>query len=1385
MIIGSAFSGRAATKVWDGRGTNSLWSNRSNWVDKIAPLAGDDLVFPATNSFVHYNDFPAGTIFNSLLIRGNYQSFDGNLIGLNAGITTEGYITVVITLPVRLQANQTFFFSSNFSRTVEFRGSGIDLNGFELTLAGPGMCDVRSTISGNGAVVQRSSQSITLWGTNTFSGPLRVESGVLNVRDLKALGDSVDPTEVMGGAVLSVQTSGLFSEPLVLAGGSRIIGGTWGSSLTLTGPNVGFVNSVTIFGNISGNGGIAFLGNSDTLTVWGANTYSGTNRITAGTFMVNGNQPASEVFIDSAANLAGVGRIGPITCPNGQIRPGTNSTAVMTCGDLNLGEYGALVIEIKGGVAGASYDQLNVIGTVNLANSFLLLSNTFAAAPGNQLVIISNDGSDPVSGTFGGLPEGVTLAAGSVKFRISYIGGDGNDVVLTALAPPAPGTGVTRIWDGGGANAFWSTAENWVGDVAPASGDDLEFPAGTAQLTNVNDFPADTTFNLIRLAAGGYRLEGARVALNAGLSAAHASGTNELVLPLLLNTNQTFNVSAPLRILSAIDTDGSDLAFAGQGDVEIIGTISGTGGISKLHAGRLSLLAANTYRGITEVLAGELTVSNTAALGSSKYRTFILNDARLTLHTAVGEEPLTIQGKLRSAGAPTNIITTPIAFTRVDGVHLEVSNTLVLHDAPTGTFRKLGAGTLVLDGTGQSSSTSTVSNGTVLVNGYLQSILSLVNGVIGGTGRLYSITAPESSASTNRVISPGLDQPAILTMRDLILSRTTLASAPARVAIQLNGTEPGTGYDQLRIESFVNVNNAQLDISLGFTPVRGDRFVIIETPYGAQGRFLSMRQGAAFMVGDTQFQISYRGGDGNDVELRVTRGLSLTRTWDGGGTNGFWSNPQNWVGDIAPLPGEFLAFPNSLAQRRANTNDFPAGTEFSILAIDGQFQLYGAPITMDVGLLAYETATVALPITLLTNVQFLCDKDVYATNPIIEFRGGIDLAGYDLTFSNSAPIRVRGQLGPGNLIKAGTGRVELYTNNLHHHNQVRDGELAIYHSSALGDIGFPVEVLQQGSLLLSAANLTIQKPLTLWGTLVNSNVTFPGGSNDWAGEITLDGTNAAFSFPSPLFISGLIKGSGGFVKLGSGVLLLTADNTYTGATIVSNGVLFVHGSQPQSPVFLRSGTLRGRGSVGHVIATSFRLQPGNGPANSLTDPAILTCRNLTAHSNMIFGFALLGPAAGSERDQLIVNGDVAIEDCRLELRMRFRPEVNDSFVLIENDGEDPVTGRFRTVPEGGLVVQSNMLFRISYVGGDGNDVTLTRIAAPPSTISSMARQSDSMLLQGVGISNLTYSVQAASNLNLPIFWETIGTSSANRSNVYQFIDTNSLLPMRFYRVMSP
>lgn len=210
--------------------------------------------------------------------------------------------------------------------------------------------------------------------------------------------------------------------------------------------NAKFKGAVTGTGSIHGgvpdtpNGHLMFNANS---------TFGGT--------VINGHGGVTEVNADigsasfqNGGIFSGIGHSGPLTSTD-TVTPGSSGGAggfdipgILTTGNLALVPNGvpaiaSLGIDIDGTAPGSGYDQLKVIGTVSIQLAYLQVRVTgFTPTPGQTFVIIDNDGSDAVGGTFYGAPEGTAIqsANGLNSFRISYHGGDGNDVVLTALLPP-------------------------------------------------------------------------------------------------------------------------------------------------------------------------------------------------------------------------------------------------------------------------------------------------------------------------------------------------------------------------------------------------------------------------------------------------------------------------------------------------------------------------------------------------------------------------------------------------------------------------------------------------------------------------------------------------------------------------------------------------------------------------------------------------------------------------------------------------------------------------------------------------------------------------------------------------------------------------------------
>jgi autotransporter-associated beta strand protein len=210
-----------------------------------------------------------------------------------------------------------------------------------------------------------------------------------------------------------------------------------------------------------------------TLELAGANTYNGETIINSGELVVSGSLSAnSPVSIDGIGTLrvGGTGKVGGSVKVNfggtltGSSTPasGTSVAAVTVnsggtiapgvgVGNLSTGSIafngGTFALQIA---SQSSFDQLNVTGAVSLnAPVALSLSVAGALGAGSLLTIIDNDGGDAIAFAgpssrfvYNGAPlnEGdiftVSGGFGSQMFQISYAGGTGNDVVLTAVPEP-------------------------------------------------------------------------------------------------------------------------------------------------------------------------------------------------------------------------------------------------------------------------------------------------------------------------------------------------------------------------------------------------------------------------------------------------------------------------------------------------------------------------------------------------------------------------------------------------------------------------------------------------------------------------------------------------------------------------------------------------------------------------------------------------------------------------------------------------------------------------------------------------------------------------------------------------------------------------------------
>ncbi len=162
------------------------------------------------------------------------------------------------------------------------------------------------------------------------------------------------------------------------------------------------------------------------------------------------------------------------------------------------------------------------------------------------------------------------------------------------------------VWDGGGTDNKWTTAANWVGDVAPVRGDDLRF-SGAVQTDTENDYTAGTSFRSINFAASGFEI----------------TGNN-----LTLTNNITVNSGVTGSTISAgIGLDGTTTINVVNTSLTIFGVISGEESVFKTGTGTLVIAGACNNWGTTTINAGTLQIDNGGSL-----RGKVVNNASLVFN---------------------------------------------------------------------------------------------------------------------------------------------------------------------------------------------------------------------------------------------------------------------------------------------------------------------------------------------------------------------------------------------------------------------------------------------------------------------------------------------------------------------------------------------------------------------------------------------------------------------------------------------------------------------------------------------------------------------------------------------------------------------------------
>jgi hypothetical protein len=292
-------------------------------------------------------------------------------------------------------------------------------------------------------------------GTFDFQGTLRKTTGTSTTffRD----GNTFDVTgmvDVQSGTIRIVDAANL-----VNFSAGTLTKGTWrvqNASLdfdTRAIATIGANAAVILDGATSTFNALDTLtANNGTLRILGGKTFTPTAASinNAGTLEVGfGSTFGKSVVVQSGGTLLGEGAVsGAVTAQSGgTLAPGASPGILTINGDLALQAGSFLAVELNGATPGTQYDQLVVNGTVDLTDAVLNGILGYSPSPTDRLFILVNDGADPITGTFNGLPDNSTVFLGSHFATISYDGDSvsgmvddaGNDVVLHNFQPvPEP-----------------------------------------------------------------------------------------------------------------------------------------------------------------------------------------------------------------------------------------------------------------------------------------------------------------------------------------------------------------------------------------------------------------------------------------------------------------------------------------------------------------------------------------------------------------------------------------------------------------------------------------------------------------------------------------------------------------------------------------------------------------------------------------------------------------------------------------------------------------------------------------------------------------------------------------------------------------------------------
>jgi autotransporter-associated beta strand protein len=318
-------------------------------------------------------------------------------------------------------------------------------------------------------------------------------------------------------------------------------------------------------------------------------------------------------------------------------------------------------------------------------------------------------------------------------------------------------------------------------------------------------------------------------------------------------------------------------------------------------------------------------------------------------------------------------------------------------------------------------------------------------------------------------------------------------------------------------------------------------------------------------------------------------------------------------------------------------------------------------------------------------------SDGYAVTATVSAGSGTGSNAVTAFVTNSQSLNFNGGIsGSGELAKTGAGTLSVGSStNFSGSFRLAEGTANFTATNSLGT-GTLVQSNGSSTAIFSAGG-TYTQNMSLY------NVSFTNGGNVLSGTITNNNTTYTVSAGTTNTLSGVLTGTGGVTKEGDGELVIagSANNTYTGATVVNDGSLVLSNSSGNAIDSSSSITVNSGGTL--VLGASNQIGDGiglilNGGTFITGDSSnryseTLGTLTLTADSTLDLGGLLSGSATLQFADSSAISWTPgAILTITNWQGTAFTPSTISTILFSTNTGLTTTQlGQIRFASQGGLI----------------------------------------------------------------------------------------------------